>query len=192
MELDEGQRYYLKPMNCPFHILIYRSRQRSYRELPMRLFEFGTVYRYEKSGVVHGLTRVRGITQDDAHIFCTREQMRDELASLLEFVLDLLRDYGLDDFYLELSTSPRTRPSGPTRSGRRRPRRSRAAASAMDLDLVLDQGGGAFYGPKISVQARDAIGRDLADVDDPARLPAPPAFRPRATSAPTTPAIARS
>ena len=106
MELDEGQRYYLKPMNCPFHILIYRSRQRSYRELPMRLFEFGTVYRYEKSGVVHGLTRVRGMTQDDAHIFCTREQMAGELDSLLTFVLDLLRDFGLDDFYLELSTRP--------------------------------------------------------------------------------------
>ena len=99
-----GQDYYLKPMNCPMHCLIYRSRGRSYRELPLRLFEFGTVYRYEKSGVVHGLTRVRGMTQDDAHIYCTREQMRDELTSLLRFVLDLLADYGLDDFYLELST----------------------------------------------------------------------------------------
>src|SRR6185437_4391065 len=106
MELDEGQRYYLKPMNCPFHVLIFSSRQRSYRELPMRLFEFGTVYRYEKSGVVHGLTRARGFAQDDAHIFTTRDGMRDELTSLLEFVLGLLRDYGLDDFYLELSTKP--------------------------------------------------------------------------------------
>src|SRR6202012_846507 len=97
MELDGEHRYYLKPMNCPFHILIFRSRQRSYRELPMRLFEFGTVYRYEKSGVVHGLTRVRGMTQDDAHIFCTREQMDGELVSLLQFVLSMLRDYGLDD-----------------------------------------------------------------------------------------------
>src|SRR5207245_6306639 len=106
MERDGGTEYYLKPMNCPFHILIYRSRMRSYRELPLRFFEFGTVYRYEKSGVVHGLTRVRGFTQDDAHIFCTREQAVAELTSLLEFVLDLLRDYGLEDFYLELSTKP--------------------------------------------------------------------------------------
>jgi threonyl-tRNA synthetase len=107
MELDDGQQYYLKPMNCPFHILIFRSRQRSYRELPLRLFEFGTVYRYEKSGVIHGLTRVRGLTQDDAHIFTTREAMREEIDSILMFVLDVLRDYGLDDFYLELSTKPR-------------------------------------------------------------------------------------
>ena len=106
MELDGGTQYYLKPMNCPFHILVYRSRQRSYRELPMRLFEFGTVYRYEKSGVLQGLTRVRGMTQDDAHIFCTREQMDAELVRTLTFVLDLLRDYGLNDFYLELSTKP--------------------------------------------------------------------------------------
>ena len=115
MELDGGQQYYLKPMNCPFHILIYRSRQRSYRELPMRLFEFGTVYRYEKSGVVHGLTRVRGMTQDDAHIFCTREQMAAELVALLHFVLDLLRDFGLDDFYLELSTKPEGKAVGSRR-----------------------------------------------------------------------------
>ena len=106
MELDGGTNYYLKPMNCPFHILIYKSRMRSYRELPLRFFEFGTVYRYEKSGVVHGLTRVRGMTQDDAHIFCTKEQMDDELRSMLVFVLDVLREYGLDDFYLELSTKP--------------------------------------------------------------------------------------
>src|SRR5207244_603241 len=106
MKLDGGTDYYLKPMNCPFHILIYNSATRSYRDLPMRLFEFGTVYRYEKSGVVHGLTRVRGMTQDDAHIFCSREQMGGELTSLIRFVLDLLRDYGLEDFYLELSTKP--------------------------------------------------------------------------------------
>src|SRR5947209_17703620 len=104
MELDEGTRYYLKPMNCPFHILIYQSQLRSYRDLPLRLFEFGSVYRYEKSGVVHGLTRVRGMTQDDAHIYCTPEQLQGEIRSLLTFVLDLLRDFGLDDFYLELST----------------------------------------------------------------------------------------
>jgi threonyl-tRNA synthetase len=159
MELDEGQKYYLKPMNCPFHILIYRSRQRSYRELPMRLFEFGSVYRYEKSGVVHGLTRVRGMTQDDAHIFCTREQMADELASLLTFVLDLLRDYGLDDFYLELSTRPEGKAVGTEEDWASATEALRVAAEAMNLELVLDEGGGAFYGPKISVQARDAIGR---------------------------------
>src|SRR5437764_7853031 len=108
----EGAKYYLKPMNCPFHILVYRSRGRSYRELPLPLFEFGTVYRYEKSGVVHGLTRARGFTQDDAHIFCTKEQMTGQLGVLLRFVLDLLRDYGLDDFYLELSTRPEGKAAG--------------------------------------------------------------------------------
>ena len=159
MELDEGQRYYLKPMNCPFHILIYRSRQRSYRELPMRLFEFGSVYRYEKSGVVHGLTRVRGMTQDDSHIFCTKEQMTEELRSLLVFVLDLLRDYGLNDFYLELSTRPDDKSVGTDEEWDEATEALRVAASSMDLELVMDPGGGAFYGPKISVQARDAIGR---------------------------------
>jgi threonyl-tRNA synthetase len=159
MELDDGQRYYLKPMNCPFHILIYRSRQRSYRELPLRLFEFGSVYRYEKSGVVHGLTRVRGMTMDDAHIFCTREQMVGELESLLTFVLNLLRDYGLDDFYLELSTKPPGKAVGTDEEWEVGLEALRAAAATKDLDLVLDEGGGAFYGPKISVQARDAIGR---------------------------------
>jgi len=159
MELDEGHRYYLKPMNCPFHILIFKSRQRSYRELPLRLFEFGAVYRYEKSGVVHGLTRVRGMTQDDAHIFCSREQMVGELRSLLVFVLDLLRDYGLDDFYLELSTKPEEKAVGSDEEWEEATEALRSAALAMDLELVLDHGGGAFYGPKISVQARDAIGR---------------------------------
>ncbi|HZU72951.1 MAG TPA: threonine--tRNA ligase [Acidimicrobiales bacterium] len=159
MELDEGHRYYLKPMNCPFHILIYRSRQRSYRELPMRLFEFGTVYRYEKSGVVHGLTRVRGMTQDDAHIFCTQEQMPGELHSLLVFVLDLLRDYGLDDFYLELSTRPEGKAVGSEEEWDTATSALRTSAEGMGLELVMDEGGGAFYGPKISVQARDAIGR---------------------------------
>jgi threonyl-tRNA synthetase len=155
----EGTNYYLKPMNCPFHILIYRHRTRSYRELPMRLFEFGTVYRYEKSGVVHGLTRVRGMTQDDAHIFCTREQMADELSSLLDFVLDLLRDYGLDDFYLELSTKPPGKAVGTDAEWEEATETLRQAALTKQLDLVLDEGGGAFYGPKISVQAKDAIGR---------------------------------
>ncbi|HXY44056.1 MAG TPA: threonine--tRNA ligase [Acidimicrobiales bacterium] len=159
MELDGGQQYYLKPMNCPFHILIFASRQRSYRELPMRLFEFGSVYRYEKSGVVHGLTRVRGMTQDDAHIFCTREQMAAELASLLRFVLDLLGDFGLEDFYLELSTKPEEKAVGSEEDWAEATEALRLAADAMDLDLALDEGGGAFYGPKISVQARDAIGR---------------------------------
>jgi threonyl-tRNA synthetase len=159
MEL-EGARYYLKPMNCPFHNLIFRARGRSYRELPLRLFEFGTVYRYEKSGVVHGLTRVRGLTQDDAHIYCTREQMAGELRSLLKFVLDLLRDYGLDDFYLELSTrddSPKF--IGGAEQWAEATETLRQAAEESGLELVPDPGGAAFYGPKISVQARDAIGR---------------------------------
>ena len=159
MELDEGTRYYLKPMNCPMHILIYRSRMRSYRELPLRLFEFGTVYRYEKSGVVHGLTRVRGLTMDDAHIFCSREQMMDELVSLLDFTLGMLRDFGLTDFYLELSTRPEGKAVGTVEEWDEATRALRLAADGRNLELVLDEGGGAFYGPKISVQARDAIGR---------------------------------
>jgi threonyl-tRNA synthetase len=157
--LDEGQHYYLKPMNCPFHLLIFKARQRSYRELPLRMFEFGSVYRYEKSGVVQGLTRVRGMTQDDAHIFCTREQMAGELASLLAFVLDLLRDFGLTEFYLELSTRPAMKASGTDEEWNEAEATLAAVAEAAGLDLVLDVGGGAFYGPKISVQARDAIGR---------------------------------
>ncbi len=155
----EGTTYYLKPMNCPFHILIFKHRTRSYRELPSRYFEFGTVYRYEKSGVVHGLTRVRGLTQDDAHIFCTKEQMADELSSLLDFVLDLLRDYGLDDFYLELSTKPPGKAVGTDEEWDEATEALRAAAQDKGLALVLDEGGGAFYGPKISVQVKDAIGR---------------------------------
>src|SRR3954465_5698300 len=159
MELDGGTDYYLKPMNCPFHILIYRSRMRSYRELPLRLFEFGTVYRYEKSGVVHGLTRVRGMTQDDAHIFCTREQIVPELQRALEFVISVLRDYGLDDFYLELSTKPEGKAVGTDEEWEEATEALRVVAEADDHELVMDEGGGAFYGPKISVQARDAIGR---------------------------------
>jgi threonyl-tRNA synthetase len=165
MHLDEGGQggegvdYYLKPMNCPFHILIYRHRTRSYRELPLRFFEFGSVYRYEKSGVVHGLTRVRGMTQDDSHIFCTKEQMAGELASLLDFVLSLLSDYGLDDFYLELSTKPPGKAVGSDEEWEEATEALRAAASTKNLELVMDPGGGAFYGPKISVQAKDAIGR---------------------------------
>ncbi len=155
----EGADYYLKPMNCPFHNLIFRSRGRSYRELPLRLFEFGTVYRYEKSGVIHGLTRVRGMTQDDAHIYCTRDQMRDELTSLLRFVLDLLRDYGLTEFYLELSTKDPVKFVGSDEAWAEATETLREVAEAEGLDLVLDPGGAAFYGPKISVQAKDAIGR---------------------------------
>ncbi|NNN02663.1 MAG: threonine--tRNA ligase [Acidimicrobiaceae bacterium] len=159
MELDEGQAYYLKPMNCPFHVLIFKARQRSFRELPLRLFEFGSVYRYEKSGAVHGLTRVRGMTQDDAHIFCTRSQMRDELANLLTFVLDLLRDFGLDDFYLELSTRPEGKAVGSDEDWNEAEATLADVARAAGIETVRDEGGGAFYGPKISVQARDAIGR---------------------------------
>lgn len=159
MQLDEGVDYYLKPMNCPMHNLIYRARGRSYRELPMRLFEFGTVYRYEKSGVVHGLTRARGFTQDDAHIYCTREQMAGELDSLLTFVLNLLRDYGLDDFYLELSTKDPEKYVGTDEEWEEATETLRAAAAKQNLDLVMDPGGAAFYGPKISVQTKDAIGR---------------------------------
>ncbi|MBO0850115.1 MAG: threonine--tRNA ligase, partial [Pseudonocardia sp.] len=154
-----GVDYYLKPMNCPMHNLIYRSRGRSYRELPLRLFEFGTVYRYEKSGVVHGLMRARGFTQDDAHIYCTREQMQDEIRSLLTFVLDLLRDYGLDDFYLELSTRDPEKSIGTDEEWAEATEALREVAATSGLELVLDPGGAAFYAPKISVQARDAIGR---------------------------------
>jgi threonyl-tRNA synthetase len=154
-----GQQYYMKPMNCPFHNLIYKSRGRSYRELPLRLFEFGTVYRYEKSGVLHGITRARGFTQDDAHIYCTKEQMVGELDSLLTFVLNLLRDYGLNDFYLELSTKNEEKFVGEDDDWAEATEALRKAATAQNLELVLDEGGAAFYGPKISVQAKDAIGR---------------------------------
>lgn len=170
MQLDEerdsagnikraAQDYYLKPMNCPMHNLVFASRGRSYRELPLRLFEFGTVYRYEKSGVVHGMTRARGFTQDDAHIYCTREQMAGELTSLLTFVLDLLKDYGLTDFYLELSTRNPDKSVGTDEVWHEATETLRAVAQASGLELVPDPGGAAFYGPKISVQAKDAIGR---------------------------------
>ncbi len=159
MELDQGQRYYLKPMNCPMHNLIYRSRGRSYRDLPLPLFEFGTVYRYEKSGVVQGLTRARGFTQDDAHIYCTVEQAPAQLDTLLTFVLDLLRDYGLTDFYLELSTRDPEKSIGSDEVWREATETLREAAQKQGLELVLDEGGAAFYGPKISVQVKDAIGR---------------------------------
>lgn len=154
-----GQDYYLKPMNCPMHHLIYRARGRSYRELPLRLFEFGSVYRYEKSGVVHGLTRVRGMTQDDAHIYCTREQMRDELSSVLRFVLDLLADYGLNDYYLELSTKDPDKYVGSDEVWDEATEILREVGEASGLQLVPDPGGAAFYGPKISVQVKDALGR---------------------------------
>ncbi len=154
-----AQDYYLKPMNCPFHNLIYKAKARSYRELPLRLFEFGTVYRYEKSGVIHGLTRARGFTQDDAHIYTTLEEMQSELASLLNFVLDLLRDYGLSDFYLELSTRNPEKSVGSEEDWQSATAALEVAAKAQNLPLTLDEGGAAFYGPKISVQAKDALGR---------------------------------
>ena len=155
----QGQDYYLKPMNCPMHILIYQSAGRSYRELPMRMFEFGTVYRYEKSGVVHGLTRARGFTQDDAHIFATREQMKEEIAGTLTFILDLLKDYGLDDFYLEISTKNPEKFVGSEELWEESTETLRQVGEESGLELVEDPGGAAFYGPKVSVQARDAIGR---------------------------------
>jgi threonyl-tRNA synthetase len=156
----EGTDYYLKAMNCPMHNLIFRSRGRSYRELPLRLFEFGSVYRYEKSGVVHGLTRVRGMTQDDSHIYCTREQMAGELTGLLDFVLELLRDFGLTDFYLELSTRDDSdKFIGSMQNWAEATEALEQAAASSGLELVPDPGGAAYYGPKISVQARDAIGR---------------------------------
>ncbi len=173
----EGAEYYLKAMNCPMHNLIFRARGRSYRELPLRLFEFGSVYRYEKSGVVHGLTRVRGMTQDDSHIYCTKQQMPGELRNLLTFVLDLLRDFGLDDFYLELSTrddSPKF--IGEPAQWEEATEALRHAATESGLELVPDPGGAAFYGPKISVQAKDAIGRTWqmstiqVDFNQPARF----------------------
>jgi len=154
-----GQDYYLKPMNCPMHNLVFGSRGRSYRELPLRLFEFGSVYRYEKSGVVHGLTRVRGMTQDDAHIYCTKEQMRDELTTTLKFVLGLLKDYGLDDFYLELSTKNPEKFVGDDALWEEATETLREVGEASGLNLVPDPGGAAFYGPKISVQVQDALGR---------------------------------
>ena len=156
----QGTDYYLKPMNCPFHILIFKSQGRSYRDLPMRLFEFGSVYRYEKSGVVHGLTRVRGMTQDDAHIFTTPDSMEEELSTVLDFVLTLLRDYGLTDFYLELSTRDDSEKFvGSDELWDTATSTLERVATASGLTLIPDPGGAAFYGPKISVQARDAIGR---------------------------------
>jgi threonyl-tRNA synthetase len=155
-----GQNYYLKPMNCPMHHLIYRSRGRSYRELPLRFFEFGSVYRLEKSGVVHGLTRVRGMTQDDAHIYCTREQLSSELTSLLQFVLELLADYGLDDYYLELSTKDPEKYVGSDEVWEEATNVLAEVGAASGLELVPDPGGAAFYGPKISVQVKDALGRN--------------------------------
>lgn len=157
--IKQGQDYYLKPMNCPMHNLIFRSRGRSYRELPLRMFEFGTVYRNEKSGVIHGLTRARGFTQDDAHIYCTREQMKEELTTTLTFVLGLLKDYGLEDFYLELSTRNPEKSVGSDEIWEEATRTLEEVGLESGLELVPDPGGAAFYGPKISVQARDAIGR---------------------------------
>ncbi|AMO90243.1 threonine--tRNA ligase [Corynebacterium simulans] len=155
----QPQDYYAKPMNCPMHNLIFASRGRSYRELPLRLFEFGTVYRYEKSGVIHGLTRARGFTQDDSHIYCTPEQLEEELTKVLDFIISLLKDYGLDDFYLELSTKDPNKYVGTDEIWERSTSILQSVAEKSGLDLVPDPAGAAFYGPKISVQARDAIGR---------------------------------
>ncbi|MGO1571175.1 MAG: threonine--tRNA ligase [Canibacter sp.] len=157
--IKQGQDYYLKPMNCPFHNLIFRARARSYRELPLRLAEFGTVYRYEKSGTLSGLTRVRGLTQDDAHIYVTDEQVSDEIKRQLEFVFETLRGYGLDDFYLELSTRDPEKSVGSEEQWLSAEAMLRQIGEESGLELVDDPGGAAFYGPKISVQARDAIGR---------------------------------
>jgi threonyl-tRNA synthetase len=158
----EGSNYYLKAMNCPMHNLIFRSRGRSYRELPLRFFEFGSVYRYEKSGVVHGLTRVRGLTMDDSHSYCTAEQAPDEVKHLLGFILGLLRDFGISDFYLELSTRDDSKPDkfvGSDEDWAKATAVLEQCALDSGLELVPDPGGAAFYGPKISVQAKDAIGR---------------------------------
>jgi threonyl-tRNA synthetase len=159
MELDDGVKYYPKPMNCPFHILIYKSNQRSYRELPYRLFELGTVYRYERSGTLHGLFRIRGFTQDDSHIFVTPEQLPDELASLLDFVLSVLRAFGFEDFQAKLSTRPPEKSLGSDEDWERATDALRSAIELAGLDYEVDEGGGAFYGPKIDVDVRDAIGR---------------------------------
>ncbi|MEL4164343.1 threonine--tRNA ligase [Corynebacterium bovis] len=158
-ETKPGQDYYVKPMNCPMHNLIFASRGRSYRELPLRLFEFGTVYRYEKSGVVHGLTRARGFTQDDAHIYCTEEQMEEEIRTVLQFIISLLKDYGLNDFYLELSTKDPNKYVGDDDVWERATETLRKVGEDSGFELFPDPAGAAFYGPKISVQARDAIGR---------------------------------
>ena len=158
MELD-GAIYYPKPMNCPFHVAIYQSGQRSYRDLPSRLFELGTVYRYELSGVIHGLMRSRGFTQDDSHIFCTPEQVPDELASLLEFTLSVLRAFGFEDFQAKLSTRPEGKAVGENALWEMATDGLRFALEAAGLDYVVDEGGGAFYGPKIDVDVTDAIGR---------------------------------
>lgn len=159
MELDDGIAYYPKPMNCPFHVMVYRSAQRSYRDLPLRLFELGTVYRYELSGAVHGLLRSRGFTQDDSHIFVTREQIQDELASLLAFVLDVLRAFGFTEFQSKLSTRPLDKSVGDDASWDLATEGLRHALGRAQLDYIVDDGGGAFYGPKIDVDVKDAIGR---------------------------------
>jgi len=177
----EGANYYLKAMNCPMHNLIYRSRGRSYRELPLRLFEFGHVYRYEKSGVIHGLTRVRGFAQDDSHSYVTEEQAPGEIKHLLDFVLGLLRDFGLDDFYLELSTRDDSKPDkfvGSDEDWAEATAVLERVCAESGLDLVPDPGGAAFYGPKVSVQARDAIGRtwQMSTIQYDFNMPSPPRF----------------
>ena len=158
MEMD-GATYYPKPMNCPFHVMIYRSSQRSYRDLPMRIFELGTVYRYELSGAIHGLLRSRGFTQDDSHIFTTREDMAEELKSLLDFMLSILKAFGFDDFQAKLSTRPPEKSVGDDEIWEMATEGLREALEAHGLDYIVDEGGGAFYGPKIDIDVKDAIGR---------------------------------
>jgi threonyl-tRNA synthetase len=158
MEMDNGV-YYPKPMNCPMHCLVFRSRQRSYRELPMRLYELGTVYRYERAGTLHGLMRIRGFTQDDSHIFCTREQAPDEIRSLLGFVLSVLRAFGFDEFEAKLSTRDPLKSVGSEEGWDAATEALREALVAEGLDFEVQEGEGAFYGPKIDVNVRDAIGR---------------------------------
>ena len=172
MELDGGNKYYPKPMNCPFHMLIFRSQQRSYRELPLRFFELGTVYRYELSGVIHGLLRARGFTQDDAHIFCTDDQVVDEVTSLLVFVLEILRSFGFEDFTANLSTRPE-KSIGTDQEWDHATDALRNALARQGIDYVVDEGGGAFYGPKIDVKVRDAIGREwqLSTIQNDFNLP---------------------
>ena len=158
MEMDNGT-YYPKPMNCPMHCLIYRDRQRSYRELPLRLFELGTVYRYERAGTLHGLLRIRGFTQDDSHIFCTEEQMADEIASLLDFVLSVLRRFGFNDFDFKLSTRNADKSVGSDEIWQKATDALREALNRHGLQFTVAPGDAAFYGPKIDIDVRDAIGR---------------------------------
>jgi len=157
MDID-GQQYYIKPMNCPFHIAIYKSSLRSYRELPLRLAELGTVYRYERSGVLHGLMRVRGFTQDDAHIICTAEQLNEEVEKLLVFSMDMLKHFGFESFQVYLSTMP-DNPVGEAKDWDMATESLRSSLEKLNIAYDVDAGGGAFYGPKIDIKIKDALNR---------------------------------